>query len=127
MPRKPRLHVPGGFYHVILRGNGRQDIFFDPVRSLLVACNSYIDSAWARLAHRGCVARRRHSAYYASSSCLASARDPSPRSLPIWLLQATSAHLLRHLRIAAWPAPAPQTISRKNYGHLKILHGPCRG
>jgi len=29
MPRKPRLHVPGGFYHVILRGNDRQSIFFD--------------------------------------------------------------------------------------------------
>ena len=28
MPRKPRIHVPGGFYHVILRGNGRQNIFF---------------------------------------------------------------------------------------------------
>ena len=29
MPRRPRLHVPGGFYHVILRGNGRQAVFFD--------------------------------------------------------------------------------------------------
>lgn len=29
MARKPRIHVPGGFYHVILRGNGRQAIFFD--------------------------------------------------------------------------------------------------
>jgi putative transposase len=29
VPRKPRLHVPGGLYHVILRGNGRQAIFFD--------------------------------------------------------------------------------------------------
>ena len=29
MPRKPRIHIPGGFYHVILRGNGRQAIFFD--------------------------------------------------------------------------------------------------
>lgn len=29
MPRRPRLHVPGAFYHVILRGNARQDIFFD--------------------------------------------------------------------------------------------------
>jgi putative transposase len=28
MARKPRLHVPGGVYHVILRGNARQDIFF---------------------------------------------------------------------------------------------------
>ncbi len=29
MPRKPRLHVPGGVYHVVLRGNGRRDIFLD--------------------------------------------------------------------------------------------------
>ncbi len=29
MARKPRLHVPGGLYHVMLRGNGGQDIFFD--------------------------------------------------------------------------------------------------
>ena len=28
MPRKPRIHVPGGIYHVILRGNCRQPIFF---------------------------------------------------------------------------------------------------
>lgn len=28
MPREPRIHVPGGVYHVILRGNGRQPIFF---------------------------------------------------------------------------------------------------
>jgi REP element-mobilizing transposase RayT len=28
MARKPRLHVPGGLYHVVLRGNARQDVFF---------------------------------------------------------------------------------------------------
>ena len=28
MPRKPRLHVPGGAYHVILRGNNREPLFF---------------------------------------------------------------------------------------------------
>jgi REP element-mobilizing transposase RayT len=28
MARKPRLHLPGGVYHVILRGNARQAIFF---------------------------------------------------------------------------------------------------
>jgi putative transposase len=27
MPRKPRLHVPGGFYHVTLRGNHQEDLF----------------------------------------------------------------------------------------------------
>lgn len=30
MARKPRLHIPGGIYHVILRGNARADVFFDP-------------------------------------------------------------------------------------------------
>jgi putative transposase len=29
MARKPRVHYPGALYHVILRGNGGQDIFFD--------------------------------------------------------------------------------------------------
>lgn len=29
MTRPPRLHVPGGIYHVILRGNCRQRIFFE--------------------------------------------------------------------------------------------------
>ena len=29
MPRKPRLHVPGGIYHAILRGNNRGPLFFD--------------------------------------------------------------------------------------------------
>jgi putative transposase len=28
MARKPRIHIPGGFYHVILRGNDGQDILF---------------------------------------------------------------------------------------------------
>lgn len=30
MPRPLRLHVPGAMYHVTLRGNHRQDIFFCP-------------------------------------------------------------------------------------------------
>ncbi len=29
MARKPRIHQPGGVYHVMLRGNGGQDIFND--------------------------------------------------------------------------------------------------
>jgi putative transposase len=29
MPRKPRIHYEGAFYHVILRGNAKQDIFSD--------------------------------------------------------------------------------------------------
>ena len=27
MPRLPRLHVPGGCYHLVLRGNHREDLF----------------------------------------------------------------------------------------------------
>lgn len=30
MPRSPRLHIPAAFYHVTLRGNHRQNIFFTP-------------------------------------------------------------------------------------------------
>jgi len=30
MARKPRIHAPGGLYHVMLRGNGGDDIFFAP-------------------------------------------------------------------------------------------------
>ena len=29
MARKPRLHVSEGVYHVMVRGNGGQEIFFD--------------------------------------------------------------------------------------------------
>ena len=29
MARKTRIHVPGGVYHVMMRGNGGEDIFFD--------------------------------------------------------------------------------------------------
>jgi REP element-mobilizing transposase RayT len=28
MARKTRIHFPGAFYHVILRGNNKQQIFF---------------------------------------------------------------------------------------------------
>ena len=37
MARKPRLHIPGGIYHVILRGNARAGVFFDPADH---ACSS---------------------------------------------------------------------------------------
>jgi REP element-mobilizing transposase RayT len=37
MARKTRLHIPGGLYHVILKGNGGQAIFFtDPDRCRLL-------------------------------------------------------------------------------------------
>lgn len=29
MARKPRIHYPAALYHVMLRGNGGADIFFD--------------------------------------------------------------------------------------------------
>lgn len=29
MPRKPRLHIPGGLYHVVMRGNDRQALYSD--------------------------------------------------------------------------------------------------
>lgn len=30
MPRKPRIHIDDGFYHVLSRGNNKQEIFFQP-------------------------------------------------------------------------------------------------
>ena len=33
MARKPRLDVPGGFYHVLTRGNRRATIFHDDADS----------------------------------------------------------------------------------------------
>ncbi len=39
MARKPGVHLPGGYYHVMIRGNGGQDIFFsdkDRTRFLLL-------------------------------------------------------------------------------------------
>jgi REP element-mobilizing transposase RayT len=29
MARKPRIHISGGYYHVMLRGNGGVDVFFN--------------------------------------------------------------------------------------------------
>lgn len=50
MPRKPRLHVPGGIYHVILRGNARQPIFFDVEDRR--RWEALIDQGTARYGHR---------------------------------------------------------------------------
>ncbi len=36
MARRPRVHVPGGFYHVTLRGNHQQRIFFADCDRLLL-------------------------------------------------------------------------------------------
>ncbi len=43
MPRPPRLHVPGGFYHATLRGNHREAIF--SVESDRALLNSIVKSA----------------------------------------------------------------------------------
>ena len=50
MPRKPRLHVPGGIYHVILRGNGCQTNFYDADDRQ--RWESYIQSGVQRYQHR---------------------------------------------------------------------------
>lgn len=55
MPRLPRIHVPGGFYHVILRGNHRQDIFFcDEDRQLLESIVGEIISRFCARVHAYC-------------------------------------------------------------------------
>jgi putative transposase len=36
MPRPPRLEIPGGYYHVVTRGNNRQPILDDPLRELFL-------------------------------------------------------------------------------------------
>jgi hypothetical protein len=37
MARKPRIHLTGGLYHVILRGNGGQPVFLTDEDLLAVA------------------------------------------------------------------------------------------
>lgn len=37
MARKPRLDVPGGFYHVLARGNRRATIFHDHAGSTTIS------------------------------------------------------------------------------------------
>jgi len=51
MPRRPRIHVPGAFYHVTLRGNHRQDIFFcdDDRRLLNTIVAEVVDRLGARV------------------------------------------------------------------------------
>jgi REP element-mobilizing transposase RayT len=45
MPRKPRIEEPGGFYHVVSRGNNKQDVFDNALRPVATM-------------HLGLVARR---------------------------------------------------------------------
>jgi len=51
MPRRPRLFVPGGFYHVTARGNHQQPLFSDPIdrRALDQIVAAALGPAGARL------------------------------------------------------------------------------
>jgi len=56
MARKPRIHHPGAVYHVILRGNGKQDIFFedgDRYRFYLLLQEA-VEQFWCRI-HAFCL------------------------------------------------------------------------
>lgn len=48
--RRPRLHIPGGCYHVTLRGNHQQDIFFTDDDRLRL--EGYVANAVARVGAR---------------------------------------------------------------------------
>ncbi len=50
MPRKPRLHVPGGIYHLILRGDNHQPFFFS--HSNRLDFESLVEGGVARDARR---------------------------------------------------------------------------
>lgn len=50
MPRKPRIHAPGAVYHVIIRGNARQEIFTDD-RDHLRFCE-ILHKSYERFRHR---------------------------------------------------------------------------
>lgn len=50
MPRPPRLHVPGGCYHVILRGNHREALFDDPADRRLL--NNIVGEVLGRFSAR---------------------------------------------------------------------------
>lgn len=55
MARQLRLHVPGGFYHVTLRGNHRQAIFFrDQDRDLLDGTVAAVIAAHGARVHAFC-------------------------------------------------------------------------
>jgi hypothetical protein len=55
MARKPRIHIPGGVYHVMLRGKGSEDIFFSdedyipPPLSVVAGRNKAIPLLCARI------------------------------------------------------------------------------
>jgi REP element-mobilizing transposase RayT len=56
MPRPLRLHVPGAFYHVTLRGNHRQNLFFAPAdRSLFNELTAEVIERFAARLHAYCL------------------------------------------------------------------------
>jgi putative transposase len=71
MPRLPRLHVPGGFYHVMLRGNHREDLFVTPAdRDALNAIVAEVIERLNARVHTFCWTDR--SMFYTSSPLLTS-------------------------------------------------------
>lgn len=50
MARRPRIHIPGCFYHVIARGNARQAIFFEEADYLRFL--ALLEDALAKYGHR---------------------------------------------------------------------------
>lgn len=55
MPRSLRLHVPGAFYHVTLRGNHRQNIFFSAAdRGLLDSITAEVLGRFGARLHAYC-------------------------------------------------------------------------
>jgi REP element-mobilizing transposase RayT len=55
MPRKPRIHVPGAFYHVTMRGNHRQDIFFsEDDRRMLSSIAAEVTERYGARVHAYC-------------------------------------------------------------------------
>jgi REP element-mobilizing transposase RayT len=74
MPRQPRLHVPNAFYHVTLRGNHRQSIFFSAAdRDLLDSLTAEVLSRFAARLHAYCWMTSHSRCFTASVS------RPSPR------------------------------------------------
>jgi putative transposase len=53
MPRPHRIEIPGGYYHVVTRGNNRQTIFDDVLRALFIeqAVRVVREYGWVVLAY----------------------------------------------------------------------------
>ena len=62
MSRRSRLHVPGGLYYVVQRGNARQPIFTDAsdyatfeqlLSAMVVRCRTRVHAFYERLGYVG--------------------------------------------------------------------------